>query len=94
MNAFTKGIVIAFVVFLFSILLLGFYRAEFQDPFDYLSFAFHRKRPFILDAAIATIPNALLFFYFIHKNKLSLARGVQVFIICLVVCLVLLKFVI
>lgn len=46
----------------------------------------------VLFGAVATIPNILLFFWFVNRNKLELAKGIQTIIIVIVLFLAVLKF--
>lgn len=91
MNKFTIGVIVAAALELITLFILALFYSKSSDPVEFIKYTYNNKSIVTL-AAFATVPNVILFFYMINQNKLQFSKGVQVFIICLVVFLAIVKF--
>lgn len=86
------GFVVGLLLEVVSIILLSFFYKSDLSLGEYLGNAF-RFKTIVKLGAIACVPNIVLFFALVNQHKINLAKGVQYFIIALVVFLAVVKFV-
>lgn len=91
MNKTLQGAVIAIVLQIIS-LALTFQIFNLNFNYSQLKTTILDGKAFVFLAAIATIPNILLFFYKVNRNQLNFAKGVQLIIILILLTLVVIKF--
>ena len=91
MNKTIQGILVALGLQIVG-LIIAFLLFDFDLTANELQRTIADGNSFIFLAAMATIPNVLLFFYTINQNKINFAKGIQIVIILLVLVLAVLKF--
>ena len=91
MNKTIQGILVALGLQIVG-LTIAFLLFDFDLTANELQRTIADGNSFIFLAAMATIPNVLLFFYTINQNKINFAKGIQIVIILLVLVLAVLKF--